>query len=306
MAYVKYTREMLSEAVVASTSMAGVLRHLGLPQNGGAHAHLRRRIDKFGVDTSHFLGQGHFRGTPSPRRRHHTEVLALRPADAKRENPKALRRALEEAGRPYLCVACNIGDSWNGRPLTLHVDHIDGKFWDCRIDNLRFLCPNCHGQTATYAGRNRQRSTAATIRVDAQGNAVDVSGPAQALSDEEKVQVLARVDLKEVSVSDAARLIGCNRNHVYKLQRRLKERGSLAPKPRSTHIPQADRDAVVAFALQHPSMGEDKIASSMDRRNDSRISISPSSIRNFLIAAGLNTVKDRMAAAAKLDTEATV
>jgi hypothetical protein len=66
MPYVKYTREMLSEAVAASTSMAGVLRHLGLPQNGGAHAHLRRRINRLGIGTSHFLGQAHLRGTPNP------------------------------------------------------------------------------------------------------------------------------------------------------------------------------------------------------------------------------------------------
>ena len=65
MAYAKYTREMLSEAVAASTSMAEVLRYLGLPQNGGAHAHLRRRVDKLGIDTSHFLGSGHLRGIPT-------------------------------------------------------------------------------------------------------------------------------------------------------------------------------------------------------------------------------------------------
>jgi transposase-like protein len=85
---------------------------------------------------------------------------------------------------------------------------------------------------------------------------VDVSGPVQALSDEEKVEVLARVDLKEVTVTDAARLIGCDRNHVYSLQRRLKERGSLARSPRANRISQAERDAVVALALQHPSMGD--------------------------------------------------
>ncbi|MEU8610387.1 helix-turn-helix domain-containing protein [Actinoplanes sp. NPDC048791] len=306
MAYVKYTREMLSEAVAASISMAGVLRHLGLPQNGGAHAHLRRRINQFGIETSHFLGQAHLRGTHSLRRRHHTEVLVLRPIDAKREKPKALRRALEETGRPYLCAECGIDDSWNGRPLTLHVDHIDGQFWDCRIDNLRFLCPNCHGQTATYAGRNRQRSSAGTIRVDAQGNAVDLSGPVQALSDEEKVEVLARVDLKEVTVTDAARLIGCDRNHVYNLQRRLKERGSLAHSPRSNRISQAHRDAVVAFALQHPSMSDRNIAAALRQQEDGGISVSPTTIHNILKTVGLSKPEDRRAAAEKLDPPVTV
>ncbi|GAB7048084.1 HNH endonuclease signature motif containing protein [Catenuloplanes indicus] len=48
-----------------------------------------------------------------------------------------------------------MGDRWQGRPLKLHVDHIDGDFLNNTAENLRFLCPNCHSQTATYANRKR-------------------------------------------------------------------------------------------------------------------------------------------------------
>jgi len=37
------------------------------------------------------------------------------------------------------------------KPLTLHLDHENGDHRDCRKENLRWLCPNCHTQTATYA-----------------------------------------------------------------------------------------------------------------------------------------------------------
>ena len=262
MAYVKYTREMLSEAVAASISMAGVLRHLGLSLNGGAHAHLRRRIDKLGLDTSHFLGQGHGRGVASPRRLGHDEILVLRPADAKREKPTRLKRALEETGRSYRCAECGIGDSWQSRTLTLHVDHIDGRFWDCRPENLRFLCPNCHSQTATYAGRNRQRSTHPYVRVDQQGNPVEVSG-ADPLSEPEAVEVLARVDRKQMTVADAARLIGCSRRHIYQLQRRLATTGSLTPRSRRARIPDVEREPVLAFALHEPMLEERDAAAAL-------------------------------------------
>jgi hypothetical protein len=300
MTHAKYTRGILSEAVAASTSMADVLRHLGLRQNGGAHAHLRRRIDQLGIDTSHFLREADFRGLVSTRRRSHTEILVVRPVDAKREKALALRRALKEAGRAYLCAECGIADNWNGRPLTLHVDHIDGQFWDCRLENLRFLCPNCHSQTATYAGRNRQRSLTPYVRVDARGNAIDASPSTNALSEQETVEVLGLVASKQMTVSDAARAIGCTPHHVYQLQRRLNESGSLAHRARSTRIPEAAREAVVTFALRYPLLGGRNIASALFRQGDSQIIVSPSAIHEILKAAGLSTAEDRIAAAEKV------
>ncbi|WP_329495149.1 hypothetical protein [Kitasatospora herbaricolor] len=57
-----YTKELLQEAVTASQSMAGILRHLRLGQAGGTRAHVARRIKAFGIDTSHFTGQAHNQG----------------------------------------------------------------------------------------------------------------------------------------------------------------------------------------------------------------------------------------------------
>ena len=56
-------------------------------------------------------------------------------------------------GVPRLCVKCGLGPEWQGEPLTLQLDHINGDGRDGRLENLRFLCPNCHTQTLTYAGR---------------------------------------------------------------------------------------------------------------------------------------------------------
>jgi hypothetical protein len=295
-AYVRYTREILSEAVAASTSMAGVLRHLGLRLNGGAHAHLRRRIDQLGIDTSHFEGTPPIRRYRSSKRREHTEVLVVRPVDAKREKPTALRRALMDLGRAYECAACGVGDSWNGRPLTLHIDHIDGQFWDCRPDNVQFLCPNCHSQTATYAGRNRQRSP---------GISFDADRPHIALSEQEKIEVLTLVGKGEVTTSDAARLIGCSVGHIYQLKRRLAVRGSLTFAARRP-LSQSERDAVLAFALENPTLGDRNLAHALRLREDDPIDLSPSSVRAVLTAAGLGTIETRVAAAERLKSQGPV
>lgn len=163
----KYTPEMLAEAATASRSVADVLRRLGITVAGGNHAHISRQLKRFDIDTSHFLGQALQRGRRSARRLSPGEVLRVRPPGSPRAKPPVLRRALQEAGVPYRCGACKIEGTWRGGPLTLHVDHLNGDWLDNRINNLRFLCPNCHSQTENFAGRNRgavaQRQEAASL-----------------------------------------------------------------------------------------------------------------------------------------------
>ena len=54
------------------------------------------------------------------------------------------------------------GCGWSVRhPLTnrvpLTIDHIDGDVENCRPENLRLLCPNCHSLTETFGSLNRGR-----------------------------------------------------------------------------------------------------------------------------------------------------
>ncbi len=72
-------------------------------------------------------------------------------------NRSHIKKRLLSLGVEYLCSMENCPNprsSWRGRALNLQLDHINGVFNDNRLDNLRFLCPNCHSQTETFSGRN--------------------------------------------------------------------------------------------------------------------------------------------------------
>lgn len=55
--------------------------------------------------------------------------------------------------KEYKCEQCGIS-SWNNKDLTLELNHKNGNNRDHRLENLEFLCPNCHSQTDTWRGKN--------------------------------------------------------------------------------------------------------------------------------------------------------
>lgn len=154
--YAKYTEPMLREAAQVSTSVAGVLRHLGLPLSGGNHAHISRRLKALDVDTSHFCRASN-KGQPSPSRRTAADILVVTAPGGRRTKRHHLERAMLEREVPYVCACCGMAPEWQGRPLRLHIDHVNGDWLDNRLENLRFVCPNCHSQTDTYCARNHGR-----------------------------------------------------------------------------------------------------------------------------------------------------
>jgi len=74
--------------------------------------------------------------------------------DSRWSNELVKDRIVKESLLDYRCSKCNI-DEWQGETIVLDLDHINGNNRDNRLENLRFLCPNCHSQTYNYKGRNK-------------------------------------------------------------------------------------------------------------------------------------------------------
>ncbi|CAL9559765.1 hypothetical protein SUDANB105_04597 [Streptomyces sp. enrichment culture] len=150
--------EPLKAAVAHSRGLAGVLRTLGLSDNGSNRARVKQSLEEHGISTGHFTGQGHRQGATSPRHRPADEILRRQPPGSPRTKTVLLRRALDDLGVPHVCAECGIGDTWQGKRLVLEIDHVNGDRLDNRRENLTYLCPSCHSQTRTYSRPRRMNA----------------------------------------------------------------------------------------------------------------------------------------------------
>lgn len=150
-----FTDEQFIDAVKTSITISEVLRKLGMAQ-GGNQRTVKRLVQELDLDTSHWLGNRHLLGRKrSIKPQIPTDKLLV---DGHYHSTHKLKlRLIKENLLKGECYECGISD-WQGHKLSLHLDHVNGKNTDNRLENLRLLCPNCHSITDTYCGRNSNKS----------------------------------------------------------------------------------------------------------------------------------------------------
>ena len=153
----QYTKDWLEELCKDSYSYAEVLRKAGRKQGGGTQATLRKKIEEFGIDISHFTGQRWQDGPNQVDNHENREKYCLEEVFIKNSpvTQKVLRGYVKRHNLiPYKCQNCGCDGHWQNGIIALEIDHIDGDNTNNEISNLRYLCPNCHALTDTYRGKN--------------------------------------------------------------------------------------------------------------------------------------------------------
>jgi len=69
---------------------------------------------------------------------------------------KLAKRLLKENIKEHRCENCNTKE-WLGNPIPLELHHIDGNSSNHALNNLQFLCPNCHTLTDNYKSKNTKK-----------------------------------------------------------------------------------------------------------------------------------------------------
>lgn len=142
--------EKLREAVKNSFSYTDVIKLFVERIAGGHYPTLKEYIKKFNLDISHF--SPHKNSNIKINNKISDEELFKINSSASARTVR--KRVIKENLLPYKCKCGNEGH-WLNQELTLQLDHKNGNRNDNRLENLEFLCPNCHSITPTYGSRNK-------------------------------------------------------------------------------------------------------------------------------------------------------
>ena len=139
--------------VKSSDTFIEVAQKLGYTNKGGAYRTLRKRIENHNIDCSHMTHIG--------KKRIAKKVIIVTSKEALVENSpysQSTIRAIiaRENLIEYKCSICGLEAMWNNKPLTLTLDHINGNNKDNRLENLRYVCPNCDRQLDTFGAKNKR------------------------------------------------------------------------------------------------------------------------------------------------------
>jgi hypothetical protein len=113
---------------------------------------VRQCAERFGFNLATWFqarGRGEIQARPQA-----MPIERLLVADRPATSRSHLKMRLLAAGlKENVCERCGLRE-WLGEPINMQLHHVNGQGKDNRLENIEFLCPNCHAKTANWGGRN--------------------------------------------------------------------------------------------------------------------------------------------------------
>ena len=143
-------KEKLEKIISESGSITDIFRKYGLAASGASFKKIRKLTDKWNIDL--FFSEENIRKSKSNRFLETKDIFCMNSNVSRSTLKKAIIR--DNLLDNTKCSICNIGNTWNNKPITMILDHINGLRNDNRIENLRFVCPMCNSQLDTTGSKN--------------------------------------------------------------------------------------------------------------------------------------------------------
>lgn len=149
------SKDECKKLIDSFNTFSAILKHLNLCPAGGNLKTLRKVFDQYSLNYTKFsTGLDHNKGKSFTNPIINDTDLFTNNSIYSRKTVK--HRILSKKLIPYKCEQCGQEPSWNGKELVLVLDHINGISNDNRLENLRFLCPNCNAQQETFCGKHKK------------------------------------------------------------------------------------------------------------------------------------------------------
>lgn len=140
----KYTKEEIEIAVKNSRMYSEIFSNLGVKLNGGSYPWIKNLIKEYGITTDHFLTDEERYKIKGEQLRKYQILSYDEPLpNGCRLKSAKLKDYMTHHGVEYCCNVCELS-VWMDKPITLDVDHVNSNPHDNRLENLQFICPNCH------------------------------------------------------------------------------------------------------------------------------------------------------------------
>lgn len=158
------TEQEYRDAAKNAKSIAEMCKLLGRTPCGAGYSIMKKKIEEYNIDTSHFTGQRWNKGQYFGEK---TCLISL--DDILNNNVEykslCLKERLFNTGlKERKCEKCGCGEEWCGEKLSLELHHIDGNHKNNVLENLQILCPNCHSQTKGFRERKDSVPTDVSIK----------------------------------------------------------------------------------------------------------------------------------------------